>query len=52
MKVAPERLRFTWPSSAGPNSGPAGGSAPKPNLNGAYGCGNSCTGKDDGYYHH
>lgn len=33
-------------------SGPAGGSAPKPNLNGAYGCGNSCTGKDDGYYHH
>ena len=33
-------------------SGPAGGSAPKPNLNGSYGCGNSCTGKDDGYYHH
>ena len=33
-------------------SGPAGGSAPKPNLNGAYGCDNSCTGKDDGYYHH
>ena len=33
-------------------SGPAGGSAPKPNLNGAYGCGNSCTGKDAGYYHH
>lgn len=33
-------------------SGPAGGSAPKPNLNGAYGCGNSCTGKYDGYYHH
>ena len=33
-------------------SGPAGGSAPKPNLNGSYGCGNSCTGKYDGYYHH
>ena len=33
-------------------SGPAAASAPKPNLNGAYGCGNSCTGKDDGYYHH
>ena len=33
-------------------SGPAGGSAPKPNLNGAYGCDNSCTGKYDGYYHH
>lgn len=33
-------------------SGSAAASAPKPNLNGAYGCGNSCTGKDDGYYHH
>ena len=33
-------------------SGLAGGSAPKPNLNGAYGCDNSCTGKYDGYYHH
>lgn len=33
-------------------SGPAGGSAPKPNLSGGHGCGNSCTGKDDGYYHH
>ncbi len=26
MKIAPERLRFTWPSTIGPNSGPAGGS--------------------------
>lgn len=33
-------------------SGPAAASAPKPNLNGAYGCDNSCTGKYDGYYHH
>lgn len=32
-------------------SGPAA-AAPKPNLNGAYGCDNSCTGKYDGYYHH
>ena len=39
-------------TSGGTGSGPAGGSAPKPNLNGSYGCGNSCTGKDDGYYHH
>ncbi len=26
MKVSPDRLRFTWPSTEGPNSGPAGGS--------------------------
>lgn len=39
-------------TSGGTGSGPTGGSAPKPNLNGAYGCGNSCTGKYDGYYHH
>lgn len=48
--------RGTTSGGTGPGStsgsGPAGGSAPKPNLNGAYGCGNSCTGKYDGYYHH
>ena len=37
-------------STAG--SGSTGGSTPKPNLNGSQGCGNSCTGSDDGYYHH
>ena len=37
---------------SGTTGGSTGGSAPKPNLNGSYGCGNSCTGKDDGYYHH
>lgn len=42
----------TYRGTTSGGSGPAGGSAPKPNLNGAYGCGNSCTGKDDGYYHH
>ena len=44
-------------TSGGTGSGSTSGSgpaaaAPKPNLNGAYGCGNSCTGKYDGYYHH
>lgn len=42
----------TYRGATSSGSGPAGGSAPKPNLNGAYGCGNSCTGKYDGYYHH
>ena len=42
----------TYRGTTSGGSGPAGGSAPKPNLNGSYGCGNSCTGKDDGYYHH
>lgn len=37
-------------SSSG--SGSTAASAPKPNLNGSHGCGNSCTGVDDGYYHH
>ena len=41
----------TYRGTTSGGSGPAA-SAPKPNLNGAYGCGNSCTGKDDGYYHH
>lgn len=46
--------RGTTSGGSGSTSGsvPAGGSAPKPNLNGAYGCDNSCTGKYDGYYHH
>lgn len=44
-------------TSGGTGSGSTSGSgpaaaAPKPNLNGAYGCDNSCTGKYDGYYHH
>ncbi|MDU2421843.1 MAG: colicin transporter [Bifidobacterium scardovii] len=39
-------------SSSGSGSGSAGGSTAKPNLNGSQGCGNSCTGVDDGYYHH
>ncbi|WP_131234535.1 FIVAR domain-containing protein [Bifidobacterium longum] len=42
----------TYRGTTSGGSGPAAASAPKPNLNGAYGCGNSCTGKDDGYYHH
>lgn len=42
----------TYRGTTSGGSGPAGGSAPKPNLNGAYGCDNSCTGKYDGYYHH
>ena len=42
----------TYLGTTSGGSGPAAASAPKPNLNGAYGCGNSCTGKDDGYYHH
>ena len=42
----------TYRGTTSGGTGPAGGSAPKPNLNGSYGCGNSCTGKDDGYYHH
>lgn len=42
----------TYRGATSGGSGPAAASAPKPNLNGAYGCGNSCTGKDDGYYHH
>ena len=41
----------TYRGTTSGGSGPAA-AAPKPNLNGAYGCGNSCTGKDDGYYHH
>lgn len=42
----------TYRGTTSGGSGPAAASTPKPNLNGAYGCGNSCTGKDDGYYHH
>ncbi|MFM1732983.1 colicin transporter, partial [Bifidobacterium longum] len=42
----------TYRGTTSGGSGPAAASAPKPNLNGSYGCGNSCTGKDDGYYHH
>ena len=42
----------TYRGTTSGGSGPAAASAPKPNLNGAYGCGNSCTGVDDGYYHH
>lgn len=41
----------TYRGTTSGGSGPAA-AAPKPNLNGDYGCGNSCTGKDDGYYHH
>lgn len=41
----------TYRGTTSGGSGPAA-AAPKPNLNGAYGCGNSCTGKYDGYYHH
>lgn len=41
----------TYRGTTSGGTGPAA-AAPKPNLNGAYGCGNSCTGKDDGYYHH
>ena len=41
----------TYRGTTSGGSGPAA-AAPKPNLNGAYGCDNSCTGKDDGYYHH
>ena len=37
----------TYRGTTSGGSGPAA-AAPKPNLNGAYGC----TGKDDGYYHH
>ena len=42
----------TYRGTTSGGSGPAAASVPKPNLNGSYGCGNSCTGKDDGYYHH
>ena len=42
----------TYRGTTSGGSGPAAASAPKPNPNVAYGCGNSCTGKDDGYYHH
>ena len=42
----------TYRGTTSGGTGSTSGSAPKPNLNGAYGCGNSCTGKDDGYYHH
>ncbi|QTB90700.1 colicin transporter [Bifidobacterium saguini] len=38
-------------SNAGTGSGSTG-STTRPNLNGGHGCGNSCTGVDDGYYHH
>lgn len=41
----------TYRGTTSGGSGPAA-AVPKPNLNGAYGCDNSCTGKDDGYYHH
>lgn len=46
--------RGTTSGGSGSNSGSGstGGSTTRPNLNGAYGCGNSCTGKYDGYYHH
>lgn len=37
---------------SGSGSGSTGSSTSKPNLNGSQGCGNSCTGVDDGYYHH
>ena len=36
-------------TSGGTGSGSTSGSGP---LSGGHGCGNSCTGKDDGYYHH
>ena len=42
----------TYRGTTSGGTGSTSGSAPKPNLNGAYGCDNSCTGKDDGYYHH
>ena len=42
----------TYRGTTSGGTGSTSGSAPKPNLNGSYGCGNSCTGKDDGYYHH
>ena len=42
----------TYRGTTSGGTGPAAASAPKPNLNGAYGCDNSCTGKYDGYYHH
>jgi len=41
----------TYRGTTSGGTGPAA-AAPKPNLNGAYGCDNSCTGKYDGYYHH
>ena len=39
-------------SSSSSTYRPAQTVAPRPNLNGGYGCGNSCTGVDDGKYHH
>lgn len=42
----------TYRGTTSGGTGSTSGSAPKPNLNGAYGCDNSCTGKYDGYYHH
>lgn len=40
-------------TSGGSGSGPAGGSAPKPNLSGGHGCGNSCPPpSSDGLIHH
>ncbi len=35
----------TYRGTTSGGSGPAGGSAPKPNLNGAYGCTTACTGE-------
>lgn len=40
---------YTPPATGGGNGG---GSAPSGPISGAQGCGNSCTGTDDGYYHH
>lgn len=40
---------YTPPATGGGNGG---GSAPSGPISGAQGCGNSCTGTYDGYYHH
>ena len=43
----------TYRGTTSGGSGPAAASAPKPNLNGAYGCGNSCPPpSSDGLIHH
>lgn len=43
----------TYRGATSGGSGPAAASAPKPNLNGAYGCGNSCPPpSSDGLIHH
>lgn len=40
---------YTPPATGGGNGGGSASSGP---ISGAQGCGNSCTGTDDGYYHH